>query len=86
MKTNANDAIDTFMIGADHAGNDLDLKIGLTKREYFAAMAMQGLIASCANSYPSRKETGKRAVEFADALIAALNAPAAAEASAKGDS
>lgn len=45
---------------------------GLTKREYFAAMAMQGLLAKIGN------RTGKiytiiDAVKHADALIKALN-------------
>jgi len=44
---------------------------GLTKREYFAAMSMQGL-----NAHPedwSAENTARYAVEQADALIAALN-------------
>ena len=43
------------------------LSYGLTKREYFAAMAMQGLLAAhsdCEIYY---------AVQLSDALIAALN-------------
>jgi hypothetical protein len=49
--------------------------IGLTKREYFAALAIQGLCANphhmviCANA----KEMAKFAVQQADALIEALN-------------
>jgi hypothetical protein len=49
---------------------------GITKREYFAAMAMQGLVA---NSELSEKhgipqtETSELAVKMADALIAELN-------------
>ena len=46
---------------------------GLTKREYFAAMAMQGMM-SCGvhnNGYDGR-EIAKDAVEFADALIKEL--------------
>lgn len=49
-----------------------DLMPGLTKRELFAAMAMQGLVASTA-LYPS--ECAKRSVEHADALLAALDVP-----------
>lgn len=57
--------------------HDCDIECGfhgLTKREYFAAMAMQGL---CANSHeaigvaPSDK-IAKWSVKQADALIAAL--------------
>ena len=44
---------------------------GLTKREYFAAIAMQGLLASDLNT--SVQDFAIRSVEFADALIDALN-------------
>jgi hypothetical protein len=48
-----------------HAGR------GLTKREYFAAMAMQGILAcSEGGTFESVKEF---AVKHADALIAELN-------------
>jgi len=43
---------------------------GLTKREYFAAMAMQGLLALGGVVYQSPV---KSAVEYADALIEELN-------------
>lgn len=53
---------------------------GLTKREYFAALAMQGM---CARSYPADKQwdkpfveyVQKAAVEVADAMIAELSHP-----------
>jgi hypothetical protein len=41
---------------------------GLTKREYFAAMAMQGLLSNPNTSFETRD-----AVIIADALIAELN-------------
>jgi len=48
------------------------LDTGLTKREYFAAMVLQGMVAN-----PDNSETAERfafaAVEMADALIDALN-------------
>ncbi len=47
---------------------------GLTKREYFAALAMQGLLATESepgNAYP--RDIADMAVRRADALIAALN-------------
>jgi hypothetical protein len=49
---------------------------GLTKREYFAAMAMQGLLASCAgeHEYPIADKIA-RAVEMADALLSELEKP-----------
>lgn len=50
---------------------------GLTKRERFAAMAMQGMLANNWIGYsdkePECEELGRIAVNFADALIAALN-------------
>ena len=53
--------------GEDSAFNTMT---GLTKREYFAAMAMQGLCAD--NTYPKR-EIIMHSVIFADALINELN-------------
>ena len=52
---------------------------GLTKREYFAGLAMQGVIQQCAGDRPpagmSRDQYfAVMAVHCADALIAALNA------------
>ena len=44
---------------------------GLTKREYFAAMAMQGLLANSSNSiYPT--EVAQDSLIYADALLAEL--------------
>jgi hypothetical protein len=43
---------------------------GLTKREYFAAMAMQGLIDKRGNA---ESITAKTAVSYADALIKELS-------------
>lgn len=43
---------------------------GLTKREYFAALAMQGLMDYSSKSFT---DNAKDAVRQADALIAALN-------------
>lgn len=44
---------------------------GLTKREHFAAIAMQGLLAS--NTPFAANRVAISAVKHADALIAALN-------------
>ena len=43
----------------------------LTKREYFAAMALQGLLAG--NASDSIEDASKYAVKAADALIEELN-------------
>lgn len=51
---------------------------GLTKREYFAAAAMQGLISKQSEGRFSNEDGVTKAaqwsVEYADALIEALNA------------
>ena len=44
---------------------------GLTKREYFAAMALQGLLPT--NISQSIEEDAKNAVKLADILIEELN-------------
>jgi hypothetical protein len=47
---------------------------GLTKREYFATMAMQGYLASVPNDTIERPEyAASHAVRYADALINELN-------------
>ena len=44
---------------------------GLTKREYFAAVALQGIFAF--NKDASGEEFARKSVKYADALIDALN-------------
>ena len=51
--------------------NNNYISTGLTKREYFAAMAMQGFL-SC-NTHDSIEDDVKYAVKSADALIDELN-------------
>ena len=48
---------------------------GLTKREYFAGLALQGILAAYAgrDKLPTSEMAGAGAVGYADALIAALN-------------
>jgi hypothetical protein len=46
---------------------------GLTKREYFAAQAMQGLVTTALSEIGSCEMVAAEAVKQADALIAALN-------------
>lgn len=50
---------------------------GLTKREYFAAMAMQGFIASYAGSSadPLHNHVAEKSVKYANALLAELAKP-----------
>lgn len=46
---------------------------GLTKREHFAAIAIQGMIAAEYGSRVSAQQWAKDAVEVADALLAELD-------------
>jgi hypothetical protein len=45
---------------------------GLTKREYFAAMAMQGLLAADTDFLMKMEDTVRCAISHADALLAEL--------------
>lgn len=48
-------------------------RCGLTKREYFAGLAMQGIVASTTNEdAASEEKVAKWAVQHADALLAEL--------------
>lgn len=51
------------------------IQVGLTKREYFAARALQGLCASMITDYRPNyyNEFADDAVAFADALCSALD-------------
>ena len=68
-----------FPINGSVGSSDGDFNPGLTKREYFAAMALQGLsvqaIAGHHNTPEPRnvKEKAEHAVMLADALLAELS-------------
>lgn len=64
--TNAND--EAFGHGADNGHCP-----GLTKREYFAGLAMQGLLASDGKRECEEDTVASWSVQQADALIAELN-------------
>ena len=55
-----------YLDSGQYGGND-----GLTKREYFAAMALQGLLAGNSKEYIEAYEP--LSVMFADTLIKELN-------------
>lgn len=63
----------------DYCSTNVDkiAQTGLTKREYFAAMAMQGLLAHKGSVFHKEQGNGELvalgAVGYADALIAELN-------------
>jgi hypothetical protein len=67
-KTNPNEP--AFTIVTDGA-----IDAGLSKLEYFAALALQGCLASCTDNYPSPDYVAKRSVQYAKALIEELNNP-----------
>lgn len=74
MKTIAEEPINPMprkYIGPDGATRETTTT-GLTKREYFAAMAIQGILVGRSRFYPP-KQLSEQAVEYADALIEELN-------------
>lgn len=81
MKTNPNDSAhpevftdDKFSKTNGAVYSDTYSTGGLTKREYFAAMALQGLLASVKEEWELRGiDFGETAVMHADSLIAGLN-------------
>lgn len=76
MKTNPDDGAFSPHSRTEKYGENIaqTLPIGLTKREYFAAMAMQGSCASESGEWNYQNgEIAKLACARADALIDALN-------------
>lgn len=69
VKTNS--AADAFPVTTYYNEQPIDCSDGLTKREFFAALALQGLLA---NSKCWEDHAPRVAVLCADRLIEALNA------------
>lgn len=69
-KTNGNDSIHALTGEFNHNGTPIFESLGLTKREYFTAIAMQGILSrtDCGERYAATKATS-----FADELINELN-------------
>ena len=65
--TNGNDIVDTLVSPL----SGITIHKGLTKREYFAAMAMQGMLSQ--QYWASTENLASCATQAADALINALN-------------
>lgn len=74
MKTNPNELI-SESVAVTPSGIMVESKKGLTKREYFAATAMQGILSIPHDLTFDNKQMSKAqaAVYIADALIAELN-------------
>lgn len=74
MKTNPNDLLNAQLEWGPHPDRDKTVYTGggLTKREYFAIMSLQGL-ASDPNLRGPIESFTKVAVEYADSLIEELN-------------
>lgn len=74
MKTNGNEFVAYKKF---EFGDGTYEETGLTKREYFAAMAMQGLLATNGSYFPDTQNFGEltaiASVKYANALIKALN-------------
>lgn len=71
METKANDLIHSY------EGEKSANFRGLTKLEYFAGLAMQGLLATNGSHFPDTQNFGEltaiASVKYANALIKALN-------------
>lgn len=59
---------------SQHHDPEFVVQGGLTKREYFAALALQGLLANSANTVNSFEMDAENSVLAADKLIEALAA------------
>jgi len=81
MKTNANDPstplsehILSNAVHGQYGSENVNINpLGLTKREHFAAMAMQGLLANASAIDYDIDGLSEMSVQAADALITALN-------------
>jgi hypothetical protein len=76
MKTNGNEPINPIFDQRGYPRNarllnevDFNPAIGLTKREYFAAMAMQAVL----HDFGDIETVSKKSILYADALIEELN-------------
>ena len=69
--TNAEDSINSVCF--QFSNGEIFSTRGLTKREYFAAMAMQGILSSHVGNDYGYEELADYAIDQADALIIELN-------------
>lgn len=68
--TNPNDSAYPVRLNPQDPHSDMG---GLTKREYFAAMAMQGMMVADMKSDEWSEIRARRSIRMADSLIAELN-------------
>ena len=76
--TNANDPVTPHLTYNTTSGHANGFMKGLTKREHFAAMAMQGILSNSEgwdNTGTHLRYVSNMATKYADALIEALNKP-----------
>ena len=73
MKNSDLPAMSCEFIFETDAGTTHEMFRGLTKREHFAGLAMQGYIAAGSHGMPTYQEIAVFAVETADALLAELD-------------
>jgi hypothetical protein len=93
MKTNPNEPLNCNNgNGFWREVNNVNFGSGLTKREYFAAIAMQGFLSNSYNDGHSKpyslanySEIATLSVKQADSLIAALNGEESEPPPLKGD-
>ena len=73
-ETKPNDAIhNVFNSKKDYSDDNIYKSNGLTKREYFAALAMQGALANKSAHERTIEMITESSVKLADALIEELN-------------
>ena len=77
MKTNPNEPIYQSNVNlldpSTGLVTDTRLYVGLTKREWFAGLALQGMIAGSQGLNITVKQFAEQSVKLAEALIAELN-------------
>lgn len=76
MSEQINDGGPAFPRSSQGPSGDLDMTFGMSRRDYFAAKAMQGMLSSNATTPPHMKDNdifeavSKSAFKIADAMIA----------------
>ena len=61
-----------FTVQDDNGNAQRDIFSGLTKREYFAGLAMQGMIREDVERVDCKDDIAAHSIRYADALLKAL--------------